>query len=118
MTGNANNNWVAMSDNAIISAIGEFIKHKRLQENKTQAQLATEAGINRWTLGQIEKGESVTLGSLIQMLRALNLLYLLNGFTINESISPIEYARLQEKKRKRASRQKNSETDDNEEIEW
>jgi transcriptional regulator with XRE-family HTH domain len=118
MMGYTNNNWVVMSDNAIISAIGEFIKHKRLQENKTQAQLATEAGINRWTLGQIEKGESVTLSSLIQMLRALNLLYLLNGFTINESISPIEYARLQEKKRKRASGQKYSETDDNEDIGW
>jgi transcriptional regulator with XRE-family HTH domain len=118
MMGYTNNNWVAMSDNAIISAIGEFIKHKRLQENKTQAHLATEAGINRWTLGQIEKGESVTLSSLIQMLRALNLLYLLNGFTINESISPIEYARLQEKKRKRASGQKNPETDDNEDIGW
>ena len=118
MMGNANINWVAMSDNAIIAAIGEFIKHKRLQENKTQAQLATEAGINRWTLGQIEKGESVTLSSLIQVLRALNLLYLLNGFTINESISPIEYARLQEKKRKRAGRQKNSETDDIEDLGW
>jgi DNA-binding XRE family transcriptional regulator len=30
-----------------------FIKQERLKIN-TQAQLATEAGINRWTLGQIE----------------------------------------------------------------
>jgi len=115
---NTNNNWIAMSDNAIIAAIGEFIKHKRLQENKTQAQLATEAGLNRWTLGQIEKGESVTLSSLIQVLRALNLLYLLDGFTINETISPIEYARMQEKKRQRASRKKNTETDNIEELGW
>lgn len=116
--GNANRNWIAMSDNAIIAVIGEFVKHKRLQENKTQAQLATEAGLNRWTLGQIEKGESVTLSSLIQVLRALNLLYLLDGFTINESISPIEYARMQEKKRQRAGKQKNTETDNNEDIGW
>lgn len=116
--GNTNKDWVAMSDNAIIAAIGEFIKHKRLQENKTQAQLATEAGINRWTLGQIEKGESVTLSSLIQVLRALNLLYLLDGFTINESISPIAYARMQEKKRQRAGRKKNTETDNNEDLGW
>ena len=116
--GNTNKNWVAMSDNAIIAAIGEFIKHKRLQENKTQAQLATEAGINRWTLGQIEKGQSVTLSSLIQVLRALNLLYLLDGFTINETISPIEYARMQEKKRQRAGRKKNTETDNNDDLGW
>jgi len=76
-----NNNWVAMSDGVIIAAIGEFIKYKRLQGNKTQAKLAKDAGLNRWTLGQIEKGESVTLNSLIQVLRALNLLYLLDGFT-------------------------------------
>ena len=118
MMGNTNRNWIAMSDKAIIAAIGEFIKHKRLQENKTQAQLATEAGINRWTLGQVEKGESVTLSSLIQLLRALNLLYLLDGFTVNECISPIEYARMQEKKRRRASRQKNTKTDDNEDLGW
>ncbi len=106
--GNTNNKWIAMSDNAIIAALGELIKHTRLKENKTQAKLATEAGINRWTLGQLEKGESVTLSSLIQVMRALNLLYLLNGFTIDETISPIEYARMQEKKRQRASRQKNT----------
>lgn len=107
-----------MSDNAIIAAIGEFIKHKRLQENKTQAQLATEAGINRWTLGQIEKGKSVTLSSLIQVLRALNLLYILDGFTINETISPIEYARLKEKQRKRAGQKKDNKTDDNADLGW
>lgn len=116
--GSTNKDWIAMSDNAIITAIGEFIKHKRLQENKTQAQLATEAGINRWTLGQIENGESVTLSSLIQVLRALNLLYLLNGFTINETISPIEYARMQEKKRQRARRKKNTKTDENDDLGW
>lgn len=106
-----------MSDGAIIAAIGEFIKHKRLQENKTQAGLAREAGLNRWTLGQIENGESVTLGSMIQILRALNLLHLLDGFTIKESISPIEYARMQEKKRKRA-RKKNTESDLNDDLGW
>jgi len=113
-----NNNWIAMSNTAIIASIGEFIKHKRLQENKTQAQLANEAGLNRWTLGQIEKGESVTLSSLIQVLRALNLLYILDGFTIDETISPIEYARMQEKKRQRAGRKKNTETNDKDELGW
>ena len=36
MMENINKDWVAMSDSAIISAIGEFIKQKRLQENKSQ----------------------------------------------------------------------------------
>ncbi len=45
MAEKTNNNWVAMTDSAIISAIGEYIKHLRLEQNKTQAQTAKEAGI-------------------------------------------------------------------------
>lgn len=115
--GNTNNNWIAMSDGAIIGTIGGFIKHKRLQENKSQVQLAKEAGLNRWTLGQIENGESISLSSLMQLLRVLDLLHLLDVFTIEESISPIEYARIQEKKRQRASKT-NTQTDTNEDLGW
>jgi transcriptional regulator with XRE-family HTH domain len=95
--------WVAMSDKAIISAIGAYIRHQRLKQNKTQAQVANEAGINRWTLSQIENGGSITLATLIQILRVLDLIHLLSIFTIEETISPIEYAKLKEKKKKRAS---------------
>ena len=112
-----NNNWIAMGDNAIIGVIGEFIKQKRLQENKTQAILAKEAGLNRSTLVKIENGESIRLSSLIQILRVLNLLHLLDVFTIENKISPMEYARLKEKKRLRAGK-KNIESDSNEDIGW
>lgn len=114
---NTNNNWIAMGDNAIIVAIGGYIKQKRLQENKSQALLSKEAGLNRSTLGKIENGESITLSSLIQILRVLNLLNLLDIFTIEDKISPMEYARLKEKKRLRA-RKKNKESDSNEDIGW
>ena len=106
-----------MSDAAIIAALGKFIKQKRLQENKTQAQLAKEAGLNRSTLVQIENGESITLTSLIQILRVLNQLHLLDAFTIEEKISPMDYVKMKEKKRLRA-RKKNTGTDKNEDIGW
>ncbi len=112
-----NTDWVSMADNAIINAIGAYIKHRRLEQNKTQAQVAKEAGINRYTLGQIENGESITLTTFIQVLRALDLLHLLEVFTIQEKISPIEYAKLKEKKKKRA-RSKNKETNLSEDLEW
>ena len=112
-----NNNWVTMSDSAIISAIGEYIKHVRLEQNKTQAQVAKDAGINRWTLSQIENGESITLTSLIQILRVLDVLHILNIFTIEEKISPIEYAKLKEKKRRRA-RFNNKKSNLNEDLGW
>lgn len=114
MIENTNIDWVAMTDRAIISAIGNFIRHKRLEQNKTQAQIATKAGINRWTLSQIENGESVTLVSLIQILRALDLLHLLNIFKIEKKISPIELAKLERQKRQRARNKK----DQTPESEW
>lgn len=109
--------WVAMSDKTIIGAIGTYIKHQRLEQNKTQVQVAKEAGINRWTLSQIENGESITLSILIQILRVLDLIHLLSIFTVEEIISPIEYARLQEKKRKRA-RPKIKTNDSNGDLGW
>ncbi len=104
---NINNNWASMTDSALISVIGTYIKHQRLGQNKTQEKIAYEAGINRGTLVQIENGESIRLSSLIQILRALDLLYLMDNFIIEDKINPIQYAKLQEKKRKRASSNQN-----------
>ena len=109
--------WVGMTDKAIIGAVGAYIKHQRLEQNKTQAQVAKEAGINRWTLSQIENGGSITLATFIRILRVLDLVHLLSIFTIEEVISPIEYARLKEKKKKRA-RPKIKTNDSNGDLGW
>ncbi len=106
-----------MTDYALISVIGSYIKHQRLEQNKTQEQTAHEAGVNRSTLVQIEKGESITLSSLIQILRALDLLHLMDNFIIQDKISPIQYAKLQEKRRKRA-RSNQTVTDSDKDLEW
>lgn len=112
-----NTEWVAMSDKAVICAIGAYIRHQRLKQNKTQAQVAKEAGINRWTVSQIENGESITLATLIRILRVLDLIHLLSIFTVEETISPIEYARLKEKEKKRA-RPKPKPKDANGDLGW
>lgn len=97
-----NTDWVAMSDRAIVSAIGNYVKEKRLSINETQAQVAEKAGINRSTLVKIENGDSITLISLIQILRALDLLHIFQVFKIEKIISPIELAKIEKKKRQRA----------------
>ena len=117
MLGNSNIEWASMTDSSIIGVIGDFIKRKRLEQNKTQAKLAEEAGLNRWTLSQIENGESITLTTLIQILRVLDQLHLLDIFTVKEKISPIEYAKLKEKGKKRA-RVKNKKNNPGEDTEW
>ena len=97
----SNKNWLAMSDGALVATIGAFIKHHRLLQNKTQQQLATEAGINRSTITQIEKGGKITLQSLLQVLRVLNLLYIMDVFKVQQQISPLQLAKLEQNKRQR-----------------
>ncbi|WP_321317349.1 helix-turn-helix transcriptional regulator [Labilibaculum sp.] len=91
-----------MSDKAIISTIGRYVKQQRLLQNKTQAKIAEVAGVNRWTVSQLEKGEAVSLISLLQILRALDLLHVLDHFKIETQLSPLELAKLEKKKRQRA----------------
>lgn len=105
----SNINWVAMNDAAIVETIGAFVKHHRLLQNRTQQQVAIDAGINRSTLVQLENGERVTLLTLIQVLRVLNLFYLMDGFIIKEQLSPLQLAKQEQNKRKRASSKDNEE---------
>ena len=114
MTDNSFTNWTSMSDKALAEHIGAFIRHHRMEQNKTQQMLATEAGIGRSTLSLLERGETVTLATLIQVLRVLDQLQLMDTFTIQQSISPLTLAKLEKAKRKRASGKKTnmkSETD-------
>ncbi len=95
-------NWNSLSDKALAEHIGRFIKEKRLDQNKTQDTLASAAGISRSTLSLLEKGEVVTLSTLLQVLRVLDQLPILEVFTLHPAISPIQLAKQELKKRKRA----------------
>lgn len=96
------NNWYSMSDTTLLNTIGQFIQETRLQQNKTQSQVAMAAGINRTTLSQVEQGNGGTLITLIQILRALEQLPVLKVFEVEKKISPLQLARLELKKRRRA----------------
>ena len=97
--------WASMSDKALIEQIGAFIKQHRLRQNRTQNEVAEEAGISRSTLSLLERGETVTLLTLIQVLRVLDQLHIMNAFRVEERVSPIALAKLEKEKRKRASRE-------------
>jgi transcriptional regulator with XRE-family HTH domain len=96
-------NWLSMSDDNLAKQVGAFTKHHRLQQNKTQEVVAEAAGISRSTLSLLEKGDSVTLPTLIQVLRVLDQLNVMEVFQIQESISPLALAKAEKNKRKRAS---------------
>ncbi len=96
-------NWDSMSDKALATYIGAFIKHHRMEQNKTQTVLANAAGISRSTLSLLERGETVTLASFIQVLRVLDQLHVMEVFSIEQTLSPMALAKMEQNKRKRAS---------------
>jgi DNA-binding XRE family transcriptional regulator len=101
MTDTSYTNWNAMSDKAVNSLLGGFVRQSRIRQNKTQQQLAGEAGISRSTLSLFEKGENSSLIVFIRLLRALNLLHLLKEFEAREQLSPLQLAKLEHSQRKR-----------------
>lgn len=111
------NNWALKSDKNILETIGHFVQTHRLRQNKSQQQVAQMAGISRSTLSLLERGEKVRIDSLIQVLRVLDLLHVLNAFNVEDEISPIAYAKLKKNKRKHARPQK-KDTPPNENLEW
>jgi len=96
-----NNIWNESSDIALQAMIGQFIQQSRIRQNKSQQQVANDAGINRSTLSQIENGRGGTLLSLIQILRVLDQLPFLKVFQVEEKASPLYLAKMEMKKRKR-----------------
>jgi transcriptional regulator with XRE-family HTH domain len=90
-----------MSDKTLAAFIGQFIRSKRIEQCITQSQLAKNAGISRSTLVLLEKGETASLGSLLQVLRILNQLHVLAAFEITPVISPLFMAKEEMTKRQR-----------------
>ena len=108
---------------AIAEALGERLKQARLNRDITQAEAAELAGVSRKVVLNAEKGK-VQLESLIAILAALDLTAQLDNFLPPQPPSPIQLAKLQGKRRQRASGQRSGakdkqDNDDQEETpEW
>lgn len=98
------NSYENYSDSAVISEIGKFIKSRRIEQNLTQEEVAHKAAISRSTLSLAERGEKITLGNLVKIIRVLDAMYVFNHFKEVKQISPMQLTKEEEKKRKRASR--------------
>lgn len=110
-------NWASMSDKVLAENIGTFVRYHRMEQNKTQDEIAAAAGISRSTLSLLERGETVTVSTLIQVLRVLDQLAVMNSFEVRETLSPLALAKLQKEKRQRA-RSKSKKEDNNETTDW
>ncbi len=109
MNANSYIGWLSMTDKNVSELLGLFVRHHRLNQNRTQAEVSKDAGISRSTLSLLEKGEVVTIQTLIQVLRVLNLLDVFGSFKVDEQVSPILLAKMQAKKRLRSRGKNDSE---------
>jgi putative transcriptional regulator len=98
--------YLGMSDQAILAEIGARLKRRRLDRNLTQQEVADRAGLTRVTVGEFERGAPAGLLTLIRILRVLGGLEELESFLPDTGPSPLQLAKLQGRRRQRASRKK------------
>lgn len=104
-----------MTASTFAEEIGERLKQARLNRDLTQSEVAVLAGVARKTVLNAEKGK-VQLEILIAIMMALDLTDQIDLFLPKQEISPLQLAKLQGKKRQRASGQRRD--TDEETPEW
>lgn len=92
-----------LSDDALLKEIGKRITRYRLNQDKTQASLAEEAGVSNRTITRLEQGNSIQASSLLRILRALQLIENLDTLIPEPVASPVQQLKMQGKQRQRAS---------------
>jgi len=90
------------TDSEILQLLGDRLKRYRLQRNITRQELAHRAGLHPNTVIHAEVGKDPRLSTVVKVLRALQRLETLDAFLPPPSVSPLQLAKLQSKRRQRA----------------
>ena len=93
----------ARTAKAVAIEIGERLKRARLNQNKTQQDIAERTGLSRRAVAQAENGQ-VTLENMITILQYLNIDDQLELFLPKQYISPVQIPKMHGKVRQRASK--------------
>ena len=114
--------YTSKSPAAIAELLGQRLKQARLNRDLTQLEVAERAGVGRKAVLNAEKGKA-QLEVLIAILQVLELTAQLDHFLPPQPPSPIQLAKLQGKRRQRASGQRGKQEgeedeDTQEEPEW
>ncbi len=92
----------AKSDKALLRTLGARVQAVRLARNLSQDQVAQAAGVGRATVVRLEGGQSITLLSFVQLLRALGALEEWENLLPEPGPSPLQLLE-RKAKRRRAS---------------
>jgi transcriptional regulator with XRE-family HTH domain len=102
--------WQGLSDTQAVERLGAELRRMRLERNLSQAEVATRAGLDRTTVVKLEAGRAATLLTVVQVLRAIGRLEVLEGFHQEPQPTPYMIVEAQEKylkkQRMRAGRKK------------
>ena len=98
-----------LTDDAILTEIGERVSRRRLDLQLTQEKLATQAGIAKRTLERIEAGASSQMSSMIRIFRVLDLLQRVDLMLPETETRPMDMLKKKGKQRRRASSSRVSE---------
>ena len=101
-------NWKGLKDTQVVERLGAELRRMRLERNLSQAEVAQRAGLDRTTVVQLEAGRAATMLTVVQVLRAMDRLELLDAFHQEPQPTPYMVVEAQAKylkqQRKRASR--------------
>ncbi|RLM23919.1 transcriptional regulator [Brenneria alni] len=75
-----------MNESEIVTELCRRIKNARIQQRLSQVDLAERAGLGIATIKRAEMGESITLSSLLCILRGLNRLHHLDGILFDAEV--------------------------------
>lgn len=76
-------NYDEITDMELLQKIGGKLKEIRLEQNIKQKELAEKSGLSMFSISQMETGHNTSVQSIIQVLRALGRMDMLNAFIIN-----------------------------------
>lgn len=96
-----------MNEIEILQKIGARMREIRLEQNMKQKELAEKSGLSMFSISQMETGHNTSVQSLVQVLKALNRLDMIEPFLKEKEINAAALARFiqsQQSQRKRVSR--------------
>ncbi len=101
-----------LTDDAILTEIGQRVARRRLDLQYTQADVAEQAGVAKRTVERIEAGASVQTSTMIRIFRVLDLLPGLDRMIPEAGPRPMDLLKRKGKIRQRASSRRPSERSD------
>ncbi len=91
------------TDVSHLEMIGARVRQERLNQNTTQSEVASTAGVALNVVKQLESGKGCALRNFIRILRALGKLDQIDLFLPEPGISPLQLVALEGRRRKGAS---------------